>query len=82
LDIDHYIDELNEERFEEAETYSALLTQVRAALQRIEDGTFGRCLADGEPIDEKRLEATPWAACCLRHQQELEESMLLKTPRL
>jgi len=71
------LDEIKEERLEEA-----ALKQVRAALQRIEDGTYGRCLVDGEPIDEKRLEATPWAAYCRRHQEERERSSSLKTPSL
>ena len=76
------LDEVKEELFEEAETYWETLKQVRAARQRIEDGTFGRCLVDGEPIDEKRLEATPWAAYCRRHQEERERSSSLKTPSL
>jgi DnaK suppressor protein len=76
------LDEMKEERLEEAEAYGETLKQVRAALQRIEDGTYGRCLVDGEPIDEKRLEATPWAAYCRRHQEERERSSSLKTPSL
>ena len=43
-----------------AETDSAILAQVRAALARIADGTYGRCTVDGGPIDEKRLESVPW----------------------
>jgi DnaK suppressor protein len=45
-----------------------LLKEVRAALQRIEDGTYGQCLEDGGPIEPKRLEAVPWASYCLKHQ--------------
>jgi RNA polymerase-binding transcription factor len=75
-------DEMKEERFKEAETYSDQLRQVRAALQRIEDGTYGRCLVDGKPIDEKRLRATPWAEYCLRHEQAREQAAAVKTPTL
>jgi hypothetical protein len=32
------------------------------------------CQADGRPIGEKRLKQIPWAVCCLKHQQELEET--------
>jgi DnaK suppressor protein len=74
------VDELKEEYFAVAETDSVKLTQVRAALKRIDDGTFGRCLVDDQPIDEKRLEAVPWAPYCLKHQQELEEAAQLRTP--
>lgn len=35
---------------------------VRAALKRIEDGTFGICVNTGEQIPEARLDAVPYAA--------------------
>jgi DnaK suppressor protein len=75
-------DELADELLSEAERQSRTLRQVRDALQRIEDGSFGRCVVDGKPIDEKRLEATPWTPYCLTHQQELEERRLSRTPTL
>ena len=53
----------------QAEAARSLLNQVRAALSRIDSGTFGRCAEDGEPIDEARLEAVPWAAFCERHDR-------------
>ena len=80
-DLGH-ADELNEEYFALAETDSAILAAVRAALRRIEDGTYGRCVADGEPIDEKRLEAVPWTPYCRKHQSELEERAGTRTPSL
>jgi DnaK suppressor protein len=55
---------------------------VRVALRRIEAGTYGRCIVDGEPIDEKRLEALPWTPYCLKHQTELEERAGTRTPSL
>jgi DnaK suppressor protein len=69
-----HVEELKAEYFSEAENDSAILQQVRDALQRIEEGTFGTCVVDGRPIDEKRLEAVPWTPYCLEHQQELEGS--------
>jgi len=51
----------------------ALLTEVQAALQRIADGTYGKCVVCGEPIPEKRLEAIPWAARCVKDEEQLEE---------
>jgi len=59
-----------------AETDSAILAQVRAALKRIDAGTFGKCVVDGSPIEEKRLQAVPWTPYCLKHQQELEQRRL------
>jgi len=48
------------------------LTQVEEALQRIEDGTYGRCLRCGNPIDFARLKVLPYATLCIRCK-ELEE---------
>ncbi|HEY1302540.1 MAG TPA: TraR/DksA C4-type zinc finger protein [Vicinamibacterales bacterium] len=66
------VDEGESEEFTEAELDATVLQQVRDALQRIEDGTFGRCVVDDAPIEEKRLEAVPWTPYCLKHQQLLE----------
>jgi RNA polymerase-binding transcription factor len=77
-----HADELKEEYFAKADTDSAILAQVRAALKRIEDGSYGRCVVDGEPIDAKRLESVPWTQYCLKHQLELEERTRLRTPSL
>ena len=41
------------------------LTEVDAALQRLEDGTYGTCRTCGEPIGEGRLEARPVATECI-----------------
>lgn len=75
------IDELRDERFELAQTDSDILSNVRAALSRIADGTFGRCLVDGGPIEEARLEAVPWTPYCTKHQQQIEQAAGMRTPR-
>jgi DnaK suppressor protein len=75
-------DELKEEYFTIAQTDSEILTQVRAALRRIDDGAFGRCTVDGKPIEEKRLEAVPWTPFCQKHQQEIEAGLRLRTPTM
>ena len=65
-----------------AETDRAVLNQVRAALRRIGDGTFGTCTVDGGPIEKERLEAIPWTPYCLRHQELREQSGSRRTPTL
>ncbi len=45
---------------------------IRAALGRIEDGTFGLCERCEEPIGAKRLDAVPWARLCVACQAEAE----------
>lgn len=47
------------------------LKQVDAALQRMDSHEYGVCLACGEPISAKRLEAIPWAVCCIDCQERL-----------
>ena len=74
--------EIKDEYFALAETDSAVLALVRGALQRIEDGTFGLCIVDGKPIEEKRLEAVPWTPYCLQHQEKLEEKERVRTPTM
>jgi DnaK suppressor protein len=54
----------------------ALLTEVEDALKRIENGTYGKCVVCGQPIPEKRLEAIPWAARCVKDQEQLEQHNL------
>jgi RNA polymerase-binding transcription factor DksA len=54
------------------ETIGRERQQILDALQRIEEGTYGRCRVDGEPIDEERLKARPEADLCLRHQELAE----------
>jgi DnaK suppressor protein len=75
-------DEGESEDFTEAELDAAVLQQVKDALQRIDDGKFGRCIVDGGPIEERRLEAEPWTPYCLKHQQQLEASGRQRTPTL
>ena len=48
---------------------SNLLRNVRAALRRIEDGSFGGCLYCEEDISPKRQAAVPWTAFCIQCQE-------------
>ena len=50
-------DESESEDFSEAELDATILSQVREALQRIGNGTYGQCSIDGGPIESKRLDA-------------------------
>jgi DnaK suppressor protein len=48
---------------------SRLLRNVKTALRRIQDGSYGTCMRCDEPISAKRLEAVPWAGYCIRCQE-------------
>jgi RNA polymerase-binding transcription factor DksA len=47
------------------------LAEVEAALQRIEDGSYGVCEVCGEPIGAERLSAIPWARLCIADQRRV-----------
>ena len=47
---------------------------VEEALQRIEDGTFGRCRICGGAIGRARLEAVPTATQCIECKSNVKES--------
>jgi DnaK suppressor protein len=42
-----------------------VLVAIDAALGRIEDGTYGKCVNCGAQIPAERLEAMPWATLCI-----------------
>lgn len=46
------------------------LEQVRAALQRIRDGSYGECIDCGRRIEPARLEAVPWTRYCRADQEK------------
>lgn len=50
-----------------------ILSEIEAALQRIDDGTYGKCETCGGDIPEERLEAMPWARYDVEHQRQLEQ---------
>lgn len=52
------------------------LLAVDAALERIEEGSYGKCINCGKDIGEKRLEAVPWARYCIDCQEMAEQGML------
>ena len=45
------------------------LNYVQHALSRIENETYGECEVCGEDIEEKRLEALPYATLCMDHAE-------------
>jgi DnaK suppressor protein len=49
-----------------------LISKIDAALQRIEDGTYGFCEETSEPIGIRRLEARPIATLSLEAQERHE----------
>jgi RNA polymerase-binding protein DksA len=54
-EIDYTLEE-NEER---------VIAAIDAALERIDNGTYGTCQGCGQPIATDRLEAVPWTTQCI-----------------
>ncbi|MFW6155388.1 MAG: TraR/DksA family transcriptional regulator [Planctomycetota bacterium] len=52
----------------------AELREVEEALARMDEGTYGICLATGKPISLSRLRARPWAKYCIDYARQLERS--------
>lgn len=52
------------------------LRQIEEALQRMDEGSYGLCFADGQPIAAARLREIPWARYCAGHQELVEEGLL------
>lgn len=50
--------------------------EIEEALRRMEQGVYGRCMKEGEPIPLERLREVPWARYCAEHQMQLEEGLL------
>ena len=53
------------------ENEDQLLDEINDALDRIEQGTFGRCEECGQEISRERLEALPYARYCVLCAQKL-----------
>ena len=45
------------------------LRQIKQALARLEDGTYGVCAECEKPISQKRLQAVPWAKFCVQCEE-------------
>ena len=51
-----------------------LVGQIRLAIDRVENGTYGICRECEEEIAQKRLKAIPWAELCIHCQEAADRS--------
>jgi DnaK suppressor protein len=65
-DLADHLDEYQENRAI-VDVLNARYQEVTAALQRIQDGTYGVCEVGGEKIEDQRLAADPAAKTCIAH---------------
>jgi DnaK suppressor protein len=55
-----------------------ILAQVNAALERMDEGSYGVCMSCGRQINEERLEAFPYVAYCIECQSRIEREQALR----
>jgi len=78
LDISKFAD-LASDNFEQDFTIGLIenseetLREIDAALERIEEGTYGVCEESGEPIGKTRLKVIPWARLCIECKRRAEQ---------
>ena len=61
---------------------SHLLRQVKAALARVHDGSFGACAECESAISPRRLVALPWALLCIQCQEAADRDRQERTDSL
>jgi RNA polymerase-binding transcription factor len=54
------------------ENSGEVLSQIDAALARLDEGTYGTCAHCGTEIAPERLDAYPWASLCIDCKREAE----------
>lgn len=73
--VDAAVDTANDEiNSQLAELESRELEQIEHALERIEQGGYGRCEFCGDKIAEPRLNALPYTTTCIECQRENERN--------
>jgi len=56
----------------ELSRHASVVRELRAALNRVAEGTYSLCVDCGDTIAPRRLAAVPWAARCLSCQEDFE----------
>jgi len=62
--------------FHQSDESRRLLQLVEEALERMRDGTYGKCVACEEEVQQKRLDAVPWARHCIECQEKQDQGLL------
>lgn len=77
-EVDFAIDSIQDEicsRVAEAE--SRELAHIQSALERIKEGTYGKCEACNKNIPLPRLQALPFATLCVDCKRQVEEGTMV-----
>jgi DnaK suppressor protein len=62
--------------FHQSDENRRVLQLISEALQRMNAGTYGECIACEQEVQQKRLEAVPWARHCIECQEKEDRGEL------
>ena len=78
--IDFALDTASDELFSKlAEAESRELAQIQYALEKMDEGNYGKCEACNSNIPLARLEALPYATLCINCKRKVEEGVIAPT---
>ena len=55
---------------------SDIVRKIDRALEKIEEGTYGKCDVTGKDIPKKRLDAIPYAIMTVEAQEKIEKGLI------
>ncbi|OQX89660.1 MAG: hypothetical protein B6D65_02020 [candidate division Zixibacteria bacterium 4484_93] len=59
-----------------ASKVTEMLVKIEEALERIGDGSYGKCSICGKRISKERLNTVPWAEVCIDCKRKEEKNLL------
>jgi DnaK suppressor protein len=62
--------------FHQSDENRRILQLVGEALERMKEGTYGHCVMCEQEVQQKRLEAVPWARHCIECQEKQDQGLL------
>ncbi len=62
--------------FHQSDENRRILQLIEEALERTKNGTYGLCVACHEEVQQKRLDAVPWARHCIECQEKQDQGLL------
>jgi len=62
--------------FHQSDDHRRMLQLVTEALARLQNGSYGLCVECHEEVQQKRLDAVPWARHCIECQEKQEKGLL------
>ncbi len=62
--------------FHQSDGNRRMLQLVEEALGRMREGTYGQCQECQEEVQQKRLEAVPWARHCIECQEKQDQGAI------